>query len=253
MRNPFKPSFGVSPPLLAGRDALIDEISEAIEDGPGSPARATIYTGARGAGKTVMLNAVEDQAREHGWIVVSETATRGFVERMVRQHLPPLLRQFDPETVKRRLTGLTAPFGAGGATWSAIEAHVAETGLRNQIELLTDLLADRGSGLLVSLDELHRNQVPELRELATAVQHAFRDNRELVFVGAGLDSAVSDALNDHVLTFLRRAERHHLGSVDPADVAREYASRSRRTAARSPARRSRRWSRPHRATRSSSS
>jgi hypothetical protein len=52
------------------------------------------------------------------------------------------------------------------------------------------------------------------------VQHAFRENRELAFVGAGLDSAVSDVLNDHVLTFLRRAERHHLGSVDPADVAR---------------------------------
>ncbi len=199
---------------------MIEEISEAIEDGPGSPARATIYTGARGAGKTVMLNAVEDQAKEHGWIVVSETATRGFVQRITGQHLPPLLRQFDPDRVKRRLTGLSAPFSAGGATWSAIEAHVAEAGLRNQIELLTDLLAERGSGLLVSLDELHRNQVPELRELATAVQHAFRENRELAFVGAGLDSAVSDVVNDHVLTFLRRAERHHLGSVDPADVAR---------------------------------
>ena len=41
-----------------------------------------------------------------------------------------------------------------------------------------------------------------------------------MFVGAGLSSAVSDLLNDEVLTFLRRADRHHLGSVSSRDVAR---------------------------------
>jgi len=71
MRNPFKPSFGVSPPLLVGREGLIDEFVEALEDGPGSAARATLYTGARGAGKTVMLNAIEGRAKQLGWVVVS--------------------------------------------------------------------------------------------------------------------------------------------------------------------------------------
>ncbi len=99
MGNPFRPSFGVSPPLLVGRDSLLDDFAEALEDGPGSAARATIYTGARGSGKTVMLNAVEDRAREHGWVVISETASPGFVDRIARQHLPGLLRDFDPETV----------------------------------------------------------------------------------------------------------------------------------------------------------
>ena len=32
--NPFKPSFGVSPPVLAGRDGLIEEFVEGLEDGP---------------------------------------------------------------------------------------------------------------------------------------------------------------------------------------------------------------------------
>ena len=47
--NPFKPSFGVSPPELVGRDQLIEDFAEALEDGPGSAARATLYTGARGS------------------------------------------------------------------------------------------------------------------------------------------------------------------------------------------------------------
>jgi hypothetical protein len=103
-RNPFHASFGVSPPLLVGRDDLLDDFAEALEDGPGAAGRATLYTGARGAGKTVMLNAVEDRARERGWLIVSETATPGFVSRITQQHLPRLLRDFDPKAVQRRMS-----------------------------------------------------------------------------------------------------------------------------------------------------
>jgi hypothetical protein len=37
--NPFKPTAGANPPLLVGRDELIDEFAESIEDGPGAPMR----------------------------------------------------------------------------------------------------------------------------------------------------------------------------------------------------------------------
>ncbi|HEV2362254.1 MAG TPA: ATP-binding protein [Acidimicrobiales bacterium] len=220
MRNPFTPTFGVSPPLLVGRDDLIDEFGEALAEGPGSAARATLYTGARGSGKTVMLNAVEDRARELGWVVVNETASPGFVGRIVREQLPQLLRSFDPKAVRRAVTGIVGPLGTGGISWTKVEAHVAEAGLRGQIELLTDLLKANETGLLITLDEIHPHQTAELRDLATAVQHSFREGRELAFAGAGLSSAVSDVLNDEVLTFLRRAERHALGTVERGDVER---------------------------------
>ncbi len=218
--NPFHPTFGASPPLLVGREGVLEQFEEALDDGPGASGRATIYTGARGAGKTVMLNAVEDLARERGWIVISETASRHFVRRMTREHLPSLLRAFDPRAVRSRLTGVSIPLVSGGASWETIERHVTEMGLRNQIDLLTDLLAANETGLLITLDEIHLNQRDDLRELATTVQHAFREERELAFVGAGLASSVADLLNDDVLTFLRRAERHPLGSVRARDVER---------------------------------
>ena len=222
MQNPFHASFGVSPPLLVGRDELLEDFVEALEDGPGSAGRATLYTGARGAGKTVMLNAVEDRARERGWLIVSETATPGFVSRMTQQHLPRLLRDFDPKAVQRRMSGVSAPLNIGALTWNTIEAHVVQAVLRNQLEMLTDLLAENRSGVLITLDEIHHNQIEELRELATVVQHAFRENRELAFAGAGLAASVSEIVNDDVLTFLRRAERHTLGPVARADVQRAF-------------------------------
>jgi hypothetical protein len=143
-----------------------------------------------------------------------------FVSRMTQQHLPRLLRDFDPKAVRRRMSGVGAPLNLGSLTWSTIEAHVVQAGLRNQLEMLTDLLAEQSTGVLVTLDEIHRNQIEELRELATVVQHAFRENRELAFAGAGLAASVSDVVNDDVLTFLRRAERHTLGSVARTDVER---------------------------------
>lgn len=218
MANPFKPTFGASPPLLVGRDNQIADFADALDDGPGASGRATLYTGARGAGKTVMLNAAEDEARSRGWLVVSETATECLVERLTLSRLPALLREIDPDAIKNRLTRVELPVIKGGISWESIEAHVVTMDLREQINLLTDLLAENETGLLITVDEIHPNQAADLRQLATAVQHAFREDRQLAFAGAGLNASVSDLLNDDVLTFLRRADRHNLGSVDLENV-----------------------------------
>lgn len=217
--NPFTPTFGVTPPLLVGRSDLTDDFAAALEDGPGAPGRATLYTGARGTGKTVMLNEVEDIARQHGWLVVSETATPGFVSRLATDHLPAILRRIDPDGSSTRLSGISAPLGFGGATWESTQAHAPVPGLRNQAALICDLLAATGTGLLMTLDEIHHNQIDDLRELTTTLQHLLREGREIAFAGAGLPSSVSSILNDEVLTFLRRADRHSLGRVSLDEVA----------------------------------
>ena len=221
MANPFRPGFGVSPLILAGRDGIIDEFSNAIADGPGSMGRATLYTGARGTGKTVLLNEAGDVASgRHGWVVINETATPGFVTRMVTQHLPSLLEQHDPGSRRRQLTGITAPLGIGGLAWESTNTHVVAAGLRNQLETICALLTDHGTGLAITLDEVHHRQAGELRDFFTAIQHLIRDGAEIAIAAAGLPSEVSDLLNDDVLTFLRRADRHTLGAVSLDEVER---------------------------------
>jgi hypothetical protein len=219
MANPFTPSFGVTPPLLVGRADLIDDFGAAVEDGPGSPGRMTLYTGARGTGKTVMLNEAENLASKHGWRVIAETATPGFVARLVNEHLPSLLAEIDPEGTTGRLTGLSAPMGLGGATWQPSERHQPSPALRTQLTSACDLLASTGTGVLLTLDEIHHHQVAELREFASVLQHLVREGREIAFAGAGLPSSVSAVLNDDVLTFLRRADRHSLGRVSLEEVS----------------------------------
>jgi hypothetical protein len=55
------------------------------------------------------------------------------------------------------------------------------------------------------------------------VQHAFREQREFAFAGAALPAAIDELLNDEILTFMRRADRHHVGAVADAAVREAIA------------------------------
>ncbi len=215
--NPFTPTFGVDPPLLAGRDDLINDLVDAFEGGLGSPGRATLYVGARGTGKTVMLNKAQELARARGWVVISEVATPGLIERLTKTHLPRLLAAIHSGK-RTHLTGMTLPFGIGGATW-ATTGHDIPLDFRTELIETTSALAEQGSGLLITVDEVNYKQIGDLRDFGSAVQFAFREKQEnFVFVGAGLPNAVSSVLNDSVLTFLQRADRHTLGPVAPDSI-----------------------------------
>ncbi|WP_430336249.1 ATP-binding protein [Rhodococcus sp. ACT016] len=216
-RNPFTPSFGVTPPLLVGRGDAIADFDDALDAGPGAFGRAALVTGQRGTGKTVLLNQLEDQARTRGWLVIAETATPGLIERLATDHLPRLLAEYDPDNVRRRVTGLSA--GPVSATSTVDDQHKPRPTLRSQLEQLTSLLARHDTGVLITVDEVHAGHVDELRELFTTYQHAVREGQDVAIVAAGLPASVSDLLSDSVLTFLRRAHRIDLGSVADPDVA----------------------------------
>ncbi len=217
MTNPFEPTFGRTPPLLVGRDAAIADVADSVER-VGGAALATLVTGARGSGKTVLLNAFEDAARSQGWTVFSEAATPGLINRLIADRLIPFLDELDGDQPfeLRSLSGMG--FGASWERGDPVSEEI-RPGFRPLLETVTDRLAERGVGLLVSVDEVHRSAIDDLRELTTAVQHGFREERPLALVAAGLPSAVTDLLNDDVLTFLRRAHRIELGPVSPDDVA----------------------------------
>ena len=169
-------------------------------------------------GKTALLNAVEAKARSRGWLVVSETATPGFIARLSDDHLPRVLADHDPKAVRHHLTSFGLPANLGRLDWARVERHARTLSFRSKVELLTDLLKETESGLLITLNELHHQPVAELREFGTVAQHMIREQREFAFAAASLPAAIDEVLADELMTFLRRADRHHLGSVDPAAV-----------------------------------
>jgi hypothetical protein len=85
---------------------------------------------------------------------------------------------------------------------------------------ITDELADRGSGLLITVDEIHPRHLSELTELASVIQHTIREDRDVAFAGAALSSSRDGILKGDSTTFLRRAEWRELGRIQNRDAAR---------------------------------
>jgi hypothetical protein len=218
--NPFHPSFGVSPPVLVGRDRVLEDFGLGLAEGPGALERASLVIGPRGIGKTVVLNEIRALAQERGWIVVSETATPGLLERLTIEAFPRALRTADPSATSWRPTGLSAI--GFGASWEATSRYDYHPGLRSMWHDLGTILVKSGGGVMVTLDEVHGDAAglvrDDLRQVGATFQHLRSENRNVAFAAAGLPSAVADVLNDGVLTFLRRGARFELDLIDREDV-----------------------------------
>ena len=201
--NPFSPSFGVTPRVLAGRDAALAAFEDSFGGGAGAPARTVLVVGSRGLGKTVMLNEFEDAALRAGWLAVSESSSPGLLQRLTRDHLPRLLREH--ARPRARLTSLSATLGpvGVGAAWEP--GPPPESTLRAQINELTDRLADQGGGLALTVDEIQDADVAELRKIGEVLQFSRREGRALAFAGAGLRTGVGALVRSPGATFLRRA------------------------------------------------
>lgn len=208
--NPFKPTAGAEPPVLAGRKKVIDDFTDGLTEGPGAPGRLMRISGPRGSGKTVLLTELGDIAKDKGWVVVDETAGKGLVdritERLARQ-LPDVNASMDIDLgfVKAH-AGVSS--GAGGA----------------DIRTVLDEAAGRigKKGVLVTVDEVQDADKGEMAAISQAVQHLIREKKDVAFVFAGLTMGVADFINGEAMTFLRRAKAEQLKSIPDDDVAAAF-------------------------------
>ncbi|MBT1163091.1 ATP-binding protein [Bifidobacterium felsineum] len=212
--NPFKPTAGRMPPLLIGRDAIIDDFEEGLDDGPGAPGRLMRVTGARGVGKTVILTEFGRIAKARKWEVIDETASEGLAQRLLNRLAP------DKPSVNLSLKPSVSIAGLGGISLgeASVSSKQMPLTLRAAMGQRLDALERKNAGLLVTIDEAQAADRSDMVAIATAVQHLIREERNIAFVFAGLPTIASKWLNDEVLTFLRRAQAEQLGDIPLQDV-----------------------------------
>ncbi len=227
--NPFKPTAGKMPPILIGRQQIVSDFSEGIDNGAGAPGRLMLITGQRGYGKTVMLTELGRIAEKKGWAVVSETASSGMCERLtnalVNQH------------AKLRSVNISPSVGIPGiasASLGSMSFSSPDQGALDLRRAIGNRLGKmgKGKGIVFTIDEAQVASREDMVALATTVQHIIRDEdmsdapdeekHGIAFVFAALPSIIDDLLNDNVLTFLRRSVHHHLDSVALPDVKDAY-------------------------------
>ena len=212
--NPFTPTFGKRPHVLAGRNNLLQEIEYALRTGGGDPNLCSLFVGSRGVGKTVLLSYVASEAAKYGWISANVTARPGMLEDIL-ERATEAADSYVKAQGRGRLTSITVS-ALFGATWEYRDPKSGNW--RTRMNRLLDTLEEHGIGLLITVDEVDPT-LSELIDFAAVYQHFVREDRRIALFMAGLPANVSALLSDKTASFLRRAAQHQLGRIEDEDVA----------------------------------
>jgi len=208
--NPYAPGAGTPPPELAGRDDLIERSAIALDRiRAGRAARSFILYGLRGVGKTVLLNRIRlnAEAREFATAMFEAPEDRSLPALLVPNLRALLLRLSRGQIVRAGLRQALVAL-AGFAKALKVKYHDLEIGLEYEpvpgladsgdLETdLSDLLgrvgtaaAERGTAVVLFIDELQYIQEEQLAALISALHNASQTQVPITMVGAGLPQLV---------------------------------------------------------------
>ncbi len=203
--NPYSPGAGTPPPALVGRDALIQSFRVAVQRAlQGKPGQSLMPIGLRGVGKTVLLNRFTEEAMQLGALTaLIEAPEDASLRRLLAKEARRVLLQLDragavSQAVKRALRifkSFSVRIGPDGSLSAGVdldpELGVGDSGIL--ADDVTDLFValgeaakDRGTGLVIAIDEVQYLSDEELGALITAVHRTTQRQLPLVIVGAGL-------------------------------------------------------------------
>ena len=212
--NPFTISFGKKPLEEIARPVQTTEILDAFTS---IPINQQIYmiTGVRGSGKTVLLTDISNRLKtEENWIITE---------------LNPSMDLLQSLTVKLMRNELCAEiFKSAKLKFSALGFH-AELDLKpSAADLETDLqkmlesLKKREKRILVAIDEVTNTE--SMRVFASAFQIFIRLELPVFLLMTGLYENIEDLQNEKNLTFLYRAPKISLPSLNLNAIASRYRS-----------------------------
>lgn len=225
--NPYRPGFNHAPITLAGRDAVLRGVRDALAiaaEEQRTP-RPILLVGGRGVGKTVLLGeAAAIAAKDHAWITVPVEVRpqRPFVPDLVERLAAArdLYRQVSPgqrlaisgASVRATVLGIGAEL-----QWSRPPTADAALSFDAALAEACHAARERSAGLLLTVDEVQSAKRGELADLAATLQQQVPEHWPLVVILAGLPS-IRDT--NRRVTYLERGEWHLLGLLDEAATAR---------------------------------
>src|SRR6516162_1352313 len=210
-QNPYAPGAGTPPPELAGRDDLIERASIALDRiRAGRAARSFILYGLRGVGKTVLLNRIRMDAEARGFFAARmEVPEERSLPALLVPNLRALLLRLDRgERVRaaarkalRVLAGFARALKFKYQDMDVSLEYEPEPGAADSGDLETDLTAllasvgtaaaERGTAVVLFIDELQYIKEAQLAALISALHNASQSQLPLTLVAAGLPQLVA--------------------------------------------------------------
>ncbi|MCL2391258.1 MAG: ATP-binding protein [Oscillospiraceae bacterium] len=218
MLNPFSPSFGNRPTYFFGRQEITRSIVSAVYD-KYSPWRTTLITGIRGSGKTALLSDIRISFDEQNvialYVVPNEAMLDNILVQLYRQ-LPKTAAEIFPKFNDISINlGVKVGFEKNTKT-----PYFTETFSYQFLELM-DAYMKHEMHVVFLIDEAQKH-TEDMRIFISTYQDLVMREYSVSMVMAGLQSVISDVLNDDILTFLRRAKQIELENVELIIVEHEF-------------------------------
>jgi hypothetical protein len=220
---PYTPGYGLQPPLIVGRDDLLDRTWAALTTGPRHPEFHQAWIGERGVGKTVAAQSIASRvAKELGWAVVRYQAIAGEDPlQALTAELPAALsawrrRGRDFRDLEKQVT-VTVDIGVVALS-AAVSSPSVEVPATSQFEALVRHVGafarSHGTGLLLTIDEAHIiEKGRSLAALSRSMQTAVVGQLPVAVILTGLPSLRERFIGAG--TFIQRVQKHELSDLSP--------------------------------------
>lgn len=212
MQNPYTLTFGKEPVQLIPRTTLLTDITENFTANNPSQ-QIYMITGVRGAGKTVFMSEVERKFRNlKDWIVVELNPQKDMLMELAAKlsSIDSLARIFQNAKINLSLFGLGLEV-SDTAPVSDIDAA---------LEKMLKSLAKKDKKVLIAIDEAIGNE--HIKIFASSFQSLVRNDLPLFMIMTGLYENIDELQNEKNLTFLYRAPKIQLNSLNVGIMADNY-------------------------------
>lgn len=224
--SPFTPGYGRKPAIFGGHGEELGELRHVFDTLDFGENHSVLVSGLRGVGKTSFLTTLQDDAREAGWIVISDDASAGLMGRVMDSTIPTLINERTPE-YRARLSKL-------GIWQFNTEVSYVDRHRSVKPQLRTDLVAlsaalDGSAGILITVDEVSAGKVRlrELSKFALQVSHALEDGAQVMVVFAGVKVSLDALLAEAHTTFLRRSRQVEFERLSAPETKRVIVETAR--------------------------
>jgi len=212
MNNPFNVNFGKEPYSIISREKELENVFNSFSmEKPNS--NVYILTGIRGSGKTVaMTNISKYYKNKENWICIELNPESDMLEQLAS-------KLYDEGKMKKLFLIKEFNVSFNGIGFS-IKGNEQITNISTLIKREFQYLKKKGIRVLINIDEVISNDY--MKVFVHEFQLLLRDDFDPCLIMTGLYQNISLLENQKSITFLYRAPKIYLDSLNARAVANSY-------------------------------
>ena len=224
--SPFTPGYSKPPLVFGGHEDELEELTAVFRTLDFGENDSLLISGLRGSGKTSMLARLQDAARSSGWIVLSDDASKGLMDRVTETSIPTEINRLaEADRVRLKSVGIWK----FSAEFDFVDRNrEIRPLLRNDLVALSEALSGR-AGILITIDEVSSGKVRlrELSRFALEVAHAKSEGANIMIAFAGIKVDLDELVKNEHTTFIRRSRDLTFRRLNPKETAHVFEETAR--------------------------